>query len=50
MGEIKTWNDPAIAKLNASAKPGPAANRSSFVHRSERVRHDLHLDRTTSQR
>ena len=43
MGEIKTWNDPAIAKLNPSAKLSGAADRRRPPLR--RVGHDLHLDR-----
>ncbi len=33
MGEIKTWNDPAIAKLNPSAKL--SAQPIVVVHRSD---------------
>ena len=43
MGEIKTWNDPAIAKLNTSAKLAGTTDRRRPPFR--RVRHDVHLDR-----
>ena len=47
MGEIKTWNDPAIAKLNAVGQAAGAADRRRAPLR--RLGHDLHLDRLPVQ-
>ena len=43
LGEIKTWNDPAIAKLNPSRQAAGAGDRRRAPFR--RLGHDLHLDR-----
>ena len=48
LGEIKTWDDPAIKKLNPSAKLPSQADRrrASFG----RIGHDLHLHRLSVAR
>ena len=43
LGEIKTWNDPAIEKLNPSVKLPAQADRRRAPFR--RLGHDLHLHR-----
>ncbi len=47
LGEIKAWNDPAIQKLNPSAKLAGAGHcrRASF----RRFGHHVHLDRLSVQ-
>ena len=47
LGEITTWNDPAIAKLNPNAKLPISADRRRPP--LGRVRHDFHLDRLSVQ-
>jgi phosphate transport system substrate-binding protein len=47
LGKIKTWNDPAMAKLNPGAKLPAVAGHARVPHGLER--HDVQLSRTTSR-
>ena len=42
MGTIKTWNDPAIAKLNPGVKPALDQDHSGLPHRRQRRHVRLH--------